>query len=121
MPKQIRYPGVYVQEVSSGLRPIAGVPTSITSFIGSAVKGPEDTPTRVLNFTEYEHIFGGLSNTSTMSFALHDFFQNDGQEAIIVRVTNNAKTSSGVIADRSVFRANRKTLYDCYHLGQSKH
>lgn len=90
MPVQLSYPGVYVEEISSGVKTITGVSTSIAAFIGSAKKGTEEQPTTIFNFGDYERIYGGLSNNSTMSFAVRDFFQNGGGEAVIVRVSNGA-------------------------------
>ncbi|MGO3183885.1 MAG: phage tail sheath family protein [Aequorivita sp.] len=88
MPKRKTYPGVYIEPISSGDKTITGVSTSITAFIGIAKKGPKNDPNKILSFGDYERIFGGLSNKSTMSFAVRDFFQNGGGEALIVRVSN---------------------------------
>ena len=54
MPQALTYPGVYVEEVSSGVRTIAGVATSIALFIGWAKKGPIDKAGRVFSFADYE-------------------------------------------------------------------
>ena len=82
----ISYPGVYIQELPSGVRTIVGVPTSITAFLGRAPRGPVNEPVTVNNFGEYERTFGGLSLDSTMSYAVRDFFLNGGGQAIIVRL-----------------------------------
>jgi phage tail sheath protein FI len=84
------YPGVYIEELESGVHPITGVATSITAFLGFAPRGPVDTPTTVQSFTEYGRVFGGLHATSTMSYAVQHFFANGGQNAIIVRCTTKA-------------------------------
>ena len=60
MPATLRYPGVYIEEVPSGVRTIVGVATSITAFVGRAARGPVDEPVRVQSFGEYERGFGGL-------------------------------------------------------------
>jgi len=93
MPVQPTYPGVYIEEISSGVRTILGVATSITAFVGRARKGPEDKAVLIFNFGDYERIFGGLWNKSTMSFAVRDFFLNGGGTAVIVRVQSNATQS----------------------------
>ena len=61
------YPGVYVEEIPSGVHPITGVATSITAFVGFAERGPVNDPTLVLSFSEFNRVFGGLSAQSTMS------------------------------------------------------
>lgn len=91
MPVTPTYPGVYVEELPSGVRTITGVATSITAFIGFAPKGLTNTPIRIQNFGSYERMFGGLSRTSTMSYAVQQFFLNGGGDAIIVRLSNIVK------------------------------
>lgn len=86
MPITPTYPGVYIQEIPSGVRTITGVATSITAFIGRAARGPTDAPVTINNFGDYERIFGGLSLLSTMSFTVRDFYLNGGSQAIIVRL-----------------------------------
>ncbi|MEO6729694.1 MAG: phage tail sheath C-terminal domain-containing protein [Ferruginibacter sp.] len=90
MPVLPTYPGVYIEELSSGVRTITGVATSITAFIGRARKGPTDEAVQIFNFGDYERKFGGLWDKSTMSFAVRDFFLNGGGMAVIVRVHNGA-------------------------------
>jgi phage tail sheath protein FI len=80
------FPGVYIEEIPSGVRTIVGVATSITAFIGRALRGPVNNPTRIQSFADFERIFGGLSLDSTMSYAVQQFFLNGGTDAIIVRV-----------------------------------
>jgi len=54
MPVAVSYPGVYVQEISSGVHTITGVATSITAFIGKAVMGPADEPVTINSFADFE-------------------------------------------------------------------
>lgn len=90
MAVQKTYPGVYVEEIPSGVRTISGVATSITAFIGRALKGPVNDPVTIFNYGDYERIFGGLWGDSTMSFAVKDFYVNGGSQAIIIRLDNGA-------------------------------
>src|SRR6476659_767222 len=99
MPPEFLHPGVYIEEASSGVHPIAGVPTSITAFVGWARKGPRNTPTRIRGFADYERIFGGLWRFSTMSYAVQHFFLNGGSEALVVRVAS-AKASDSESATK---------------------
>jgi phage tail sheath protein FI len=89
MPTTVTYPGVYIEEIPSGVRTITGVATSITAFIGSALKGPVNDATRIQTFGDFESQFGGLSNGSTMSYAVYHYFQAGGIEAIIIRITHD--------------------------------
>jgi phage tail sheath protein FI len=80
------HPGVYIQEVPSGVRTITGVSTSTTAFVGRTRMGPENTPTEVHGFGEFAALFGGLWEQSPLSFSVQQYFQNGGQVAVIVRV-----------------------------------
>jgi hypothetical protein len=88
----VTYPGVYIEELPSGVRTITGVSTSVTAFVGWAPKGPA-TPTQITSFGEYDRIFGGLSAQSLMSFAVRQYFLNGGQTAVIVRVFGDVRSA----------------------------
>jgi phage tail sheath protein FI len=85
MPATLSYPGVYIEEIRSGVRTITGVATSITAFVGRAMRGPTDVATTVNNYSDFERTFGGLWLESALGFAVRDFFLNGGAQAIIVR------------------------------------
>jgi uncharacterized protein len=84
----LSYPGVYVVEKPSGVRTITGVATSITAFVGRTRKGPTNKATTVNSYGEFESIFGGLWEKSSLAFAVRDFFLNGGGVAVIVRLFN---------------------------------
>lgn len=93
MPSALTYPGVYVEEIPSGVRTITGVATSVTAFVGAAKRGPVDDAITINSFADYDRIFGGLSVDSTMSYAVRDFYLNGGSQAIIVRLSNGVPAS----------------------------
>jgi uncharacterized protein len=86
MPVTPTYPGVYVEEIPSGVRTITGVGTSVTAFVGSAKRGPINKAVHVLGFSDFERRFGGLQSESFMSYAVKQFFLNGGSDAWVVRV-----------------------------------
>jgi Phage tail sheath protein FI len=90
MPITPTYPGVYIEEIPSGVRTITGVATSITAFIGRAWRGPVNDPITINSYGDYERIFGGLWVESSMSYAVRDFYLNGGSQAIIVRLDREA-------------------------------
>jgi phage tail sheath protein FI len=126
MPVQVSYPGVYVQEIPSGVRTIAGVATSITAFIGRTLYGPDEVPVTVNSFGDFERIFGGLWTGSTLGYTVRDFFQNGGGQAIIVRLYNpeagaNAKPAKSKVkvgdfhfeaVDKGAWGANLRAVID---------
>src|SRR5690242_2231216 len=93
MPVTPTYPGVYIEELPSTVRTITGVSTSITAFVGRALKGPVNKPKIIHSFEDYGRIFGGLWAKSNMSYAVYQFFQNGGKDAVIIRVHNGGTMS----------------------------
>lgn len=89
------YPGVYVQEIDSGVRTIAGVPTSVAAFVGRTKRGPVNQPTTCFNSGEYTRRFGGLWTDSTVSYTVDDFFGNGGGQCEIVRLFRPDGDSDG--------------------------
>jgi phage tail sheath protein FI len=97
MPVPVSYPGVYIEEIPSGVHTITGVATSITAFIGAAPRGPVNDPVSVFSFGEFARMFGGMTSDVlpgttvplySVAFAVNDFFLNGGSQAVIVRVVN---------------------------------
>jgi phage tail sheath protein FI len=94
MPITPTYPGVYIEEIPSGVRTIVGVATSITAFIGRTLFGPVNEPTTIHNFGAFERQFGGLSVSYPLSYAVRDFYLNGGSHALIVRLYKAPATAS---------------------------
>jgi phage tail sheath protein FI len=90
MPVLTTYPGVYIEEISSGVHTITGVATSITAFLGRALRGPTNDPTTINSFADFERQFGGLDVDYPMSYAVRDFYLNGGSQALVVRLEKNA-------------------------------
>ncbi len=89
MPVSPTFPGVYIEEVPSGVRPITGVATSVTAFIDFFSRGPLDLPIQIFSFADFERDFGGFDVRSEASYAIQQFFLNGGSQAVVVRVTNS--------------------------------
>jgi len=93
MPVNPTFPGVYIEEIPSGVRTITGVATSITAFVGRALRGPTSDNTdknnraiTINSYADFERIYGGLWAGSTLGYAVRDFFLNGGSQAVIVRL-----------------------------------
>jgi len=86
MPVTPTFPGVYIEEIPSGVRTIVGVATNIAAFLGRAISGPLNKPTIINSFADFERQFGGLGVDFPMSYAVNDFYQNGGSQAVIVRL-----------------------------------
>lgn len=106
MPVQPTFPGVYIEEVPSGVRTIVGVATSTTAFIDSFRRGPV-APTgpdagkvsnavQIFSFADFEREFGGLDTTSEASYAIQQFFLNGGSQAYVVRVAGAGAQAAAI-------------------------
>jgi phage tail sheath protein FI len=105
MPAALTYPGVYIEEIPSGVRTITGVATSITAFIGRARRGPVDDPVRVQSYAEFERTFGSLWADSALGYAVSQFFTNGGADALVVRVHNGATAATVSVGGLSLVAA----------------
>lgn len=94
MPVQVSYPGVYIQEISSGSRTITGVSTSVALFIGMAEQGPMDTPVRVLSVAEFYRNFGATNSLGELHDQVAQFFLNGGATAWVIRIAEGADASA---------------------------
>jgi phage tail sheath protein FI len=86
-----RVSGIESVEQSGSDHAIERVPTGIAAFVGRCLKGPVNKPVSVASFSEFSQIFGGLWQPSTLSYAIEQYFENGGREALIVRVANGAR------------------------------
>ena len=69
MPVALLQPGVYIEEIPSGVRTITGVATSIALFVGWAPRGPVDRALRLTSFADYERAYGGLDSRSLLGYS----------------------------------------------------
>ena len=88
-------PGVYIQEVDSGPRPIEGVGTACAAFVGLTPAGPTNQPQLVTNWSQYVETFGALEDGGRrnphlpggfLSHAVHGYFLNGGGRCYVTRV-----------------------------------
>jgi hypothetical protein len=79
-------PGVYIEEVEAGSRPIEGVGTAVAAFVGLASRGQANTPTLVTNWSQFTQTFGDFIEGSYLAHAVYGYFLNGGGAAYVVRV-----------------------------------
>jgi phage tail sheath protein FI len=94
MPIQPTYPGVYIQEVSSGVRTITGVSTSIAAFFGRTLKGPINKAVRCLSYSDFLREFGGGHALSDIGSSVKQFFDNGGTDCYVTRLSKGATPAS---------------------------
>lgn len=111
-------PGVYVEEVESGSRPIEGVGTAVAAFVGITETGPVNTPTLVTNWTQFTDTFGTFLEGGYLARSVFGYFQNGGGAAYVVRIGTNgtngdtphasAMLESGTRSDLDAFEVRSK-------------
>lgn len=79
-------PGVYVEEVDRGTKPIEGVGTAVAAFLGIAEKGPTGKATMIANWTQFVNVFGGFIPGAYLAHAVYGYFNNGGTLAYVVRI-----------------------------------
>ncbi len=97
------HPGVYIEEIPSGSKPIEGVATSVAAFVGYTTKGPIGEPQPILKWDSYDQQYGGIRDTQEiegdpMGFSVSAFFQNGGTKAYIVRITRDWNKDDSPVA-----------------------
>jgi hypothetical protein len=85
MPVTTTYPGVYIEEIPSGVRTIVGVSTSVAAFIGYFTRGPLNKAIQIFNMGDFQRNFGGLNSLSEAGYAIQQFFLNGGTECWVIR------------------------------------
>ncbi len=88
-------PGVYVEEVEAGSRPIEGVGTAVAAFVGLAEKGPFNTPTLISNWSQFTNTFGDFVEGSYLAHAVYGYIMNGGANCYIVRIGEDSAPRSG--------------------------
>jgi phage tail sheath protein FI len=85
-----RSPGVYVEEVQAGSRPIEGVGTAIAAFVGMTADGPYNEPIKVTNWGQYVRTFGEWVDGAYLPHSVYQYFNNQGGACYVVRIGENA-------------------------------
>ena len=101
MPVKPTYPGVYIEELPSGVRTITGVATSVAAFVDAFPRGLRDEAVQLFNMGDFETEYGGLDRDSAASYAVQQFFQNGGTEAWVVRVTQGGSVAAFMLTDQA--------------------
>lgn len=90
----LSWPGVYIQEVSSGVHTITGVATSITAFFGRTQKGPLNRAVRLLSMSDFTRGFGAPHPESDLAQSVRMFFDNGGTDCYVIRLAQGANAAA---------------------------
>lgn len=98
----LSYPGVYLQEIPGGVRPLQIASTSTAAFVGLAEMGPDDAAQRVTSWTEFQRYYGTFITDGYLAHSVFQFFNNGGQQCYIVRATrSDAAIASVTVQNRA--------------------
>jgi phage tail sheath protein FI len=112
-------PGVYVEEVDTGSKPLAAVGTAVAAFVGFTAKAPSDDPADpgglkprlVTNWSQFERLYGGFAPGVMLPHAVYGYFNNGGALCYIVRVPHEKATGERpVLALPSAEKADKPAL-----------
>lgn len=85
---------IQVVETPGAQQPIPRACALLTAFVGRCLRGPLNQPILVRSFADFQRHFGGLWQPSTLSYAVEHFFEQGGQQAVVVRVVNGARPAT---------------------------
>src|SRR5882762_8278946 len=80
-------PGVYIEEVDRGSKPIEAVGTSTCAFIGESAVGPTNEAVLVTNWAQFTRTFGDFQHSTYLAHAVYGFFNNGGTKAFVCNVS----------------------------------
>ncbi|MCX6142378.1 MAG: phage tail sheath subtilisin-like domain-containing protein [Ignavibacteriales bacterium] len=95
-------PGVYIEEIKGQVRTITGVATSIAVFVGWSNKGPTDRAALILNWLDFERLYGGLNTQSYLGYAVQQFFNNGGTTAYVLRLADKTSAAPASVANTTL-------------------
>ncbi len=104
-------PGVYIEEVSTGAKPITAVGTSTAGFVGTAPNSRAlvDEPTAINNWGEFCKKFVPDGTKSTpLSNAVFGYFLNGGRRCFVVNIGSSDK-----LVSKSGGKPGKRTGLEC--------
>ncbi|MBO7743568.1 phage tail sheath family protein [Paenibacillus sp. MWE-103] len=109
-------PGVYVEEIELGGKPIEGVSTSTAGFLGQTERGPT-TPRFITSWLQFQRVYGGvLGDKPYLPHTVKGFFDNGGKRCYIARITK----ASAVSATRKLIDEDDKAVMTVSAVGEGE-
>src|SRR5437667_11739086 len=108
MPTSYLSPGVYIEEVDRGSKPIEAVGTSTCAFIGESSVGPTNEAVLVTNWAQYTRTFGDFQHSTFLAHSVYGFFNNGGTKAFVCNVSPRTITPEQAAKDAEQKEADAK-------------
>jgi phage tail sheath protein FI len=114
----VSYPGVYTQEIPSGVHTITGAPTSVALFVGKTADGPIDRPLECLKPAEFTNVYGDdLADDYQLPRYVRLFFRNGGSDCWVLRVTSAASQANAAIETQALSAATTALVISALYPG----
>ena len=107
----VTFPGVFADETGPRWTPVTPAPTAVTAFVGHAPTGPLHQAEAVSSWAAFESLFGGLAAGGFLARAVHQYFNNGGAQALVVRLPPGAVTPTAWVPTLRCARQRRQGLY----------
>ncbi len=104
-------PGVYVEEVDRGTKPLEMVGTSTCAFLGECTVGPVNEAVLCTNWSQFTKHFGDFQNSEYLAHAVYGFFNNGGSRAFVLNIGNWDEISKQDPKDGKPKPASKAALY----------
>src|SRR5260370_32684314 len=76
-------PGVYVEEVDRGSKPIEAVGTNTVGFLGESAMGPVNQAVLITNWSQYVKTFGDFTQSQPLAHGVYGFFNNPAPRCLV--------------------------------------
>src|SRR5258708_22503459 len=105
-------PGVYIEEVDRGSKPIGAVGASTAAIIGESSVGPTNEAVLVTNWAQFTRTFGDFTHSTHLAHAVYGFFNNGGTKAFICNVSPKTMTAEQAAkeAEKKEVEAKKETV-----------
>ena len=97
-------PGVYIEEVEIGAKPIEGVSTSTAGFLGFTERGPTEVQF-ITGFAQFQRLYGGFVKDFYLAYTVDGFFRNGGQRCFIGRIVCDGAAAATLVQAPITFDA----------------
>jgi phage tail sheath protein FI len=111
-------PGVYIEEIEIGAKPIEGVSTSTAAFLGKTERGPID-PRLVTSFDQFRRLYGGYLPDSHLAYEVDGFFRNGGSRCYIARIVGDSSEPAKNIATKAFYPGEKVIRVQATKVGEA--
>src|SRR5687767_12336959 len=97
-------PEVYIEELSSGLKPIQGVGTSTAAFVGHCQRGPIGIAKPINSFSDFLRTFGSYADGAYLPLAVRSYFSEGGTSCYVVRTCHHNNGNPTAVKASATFK-----------------